>query len=423
MLVMLSLTRLKNITFFSLVFFYFSLDFANYLFYINGEELSGVGKLLPELLFVTLLIKYIMSALSSGCINVEFIILLAISAIGLLIGVSNGSGVLTSILDWRDLLFPILFSIIIVKSKSFDMNTLRNILQFVVLLVFINSLIAIYQYCTFSGLYVEHWRYQFLLDLNLKLDPDYPARLAQYQVMRNGNLRASGVFISALSNSFITCLMLLYCIISSIYRKKTRFIWVCASLVLFAGLYVSQVRASFFMLLISLATLFFLFKYSSVDNRLTVRAYPKIAILSSVLLSILMLLYIFFKGDDDVDASALGRIAQYVILFNDFTPFGKGLGSYKGNFDSYYIYALMTLGFPCLIVLYSLVKKYYLIFTAFRAGNNYKVEFAFLYAALPSLFFLMSFQHVAGSLYYLLTVLMLSVCFDDNRQYISRNSL
>lgn len=126
-----------------------------------------------------------------------------ISFIYILYGIAKGNGLARAILDWRDVGVPVLDMFLIVRTRVINFNDGHNLLNYIAFLVVLNAVKAIYDYYSFNGLVESSWRYDFLIELNLRNNPDYESRMAVYQIVRNDNLRSSGLFVSALEFSFI----------------------------------------------------------------------------------------------------------------------------------------------------------------------------------------------------------------------------
>ncbi|MFS7592854.1 hypothetical protein ACJ8CP_02345 [Klebsiella pneumoniae] len=87
------------------------------------------------------------------------------------------------ILDWRDTVAPVLIMYLMVRTNVINFDDGDRILHFIALMVVGNSIIAIIDYYNFNGIAESSWRYDFLIDLNLKTDSDYESRMVVYQIV------------------------------------------------------------------------------------------------------------------------------------------------------------------------------------------------------------------------------------------------
>lgn len=338
-------TKRRLMAFYTLFLYYFFLDYFNYIIGVDSGLLGYITKIYPDILFVSLFVYffYNLGVNKKNKIILFCLFVFLFCVISICYGVLNGVGLSNAILDMRTSVFPVLMAYMLVHANLLDVNDFSKLLRFCGYLVLCNSLIAIFQYFTYNGNPESSWRFEFLQVLNLRNDPNYEERMVIYQIERDGNLRASGLFVSALSFSFLEAFYCVYYIFS-LFNKKLflldLFKVVMCVFVLLLGIYCSQVRTSLIIVVFSFLFLFF----SQKNKRRFLLFKPKSAISLSLLLCFLTFFFIVALGEGSIDASSFGRVNQYVSLYSNFRISGYGLGSYKGLFDSFYIYGFMTFG-------------------------------------------------------------------------------
>jgi hypothetical protein len=328
-------------------------------------------------------------------------------------GVINGNSISRVILDWRSCAIPILVAFLVAKTKLLSFSEFSKVVSFCAILVVINTLIAIYQYITFNGLAESSWRYNFIKELQSRNDENYEERLVTYQVIRGNDLRASGLFASALAYSYVAGMYCFY-FYTKIFKRLnsqnllTKVLQLLAMIICAAGVYVSQVRSAFIIIAFCMICHFI----GTIRKRGgVVKLKPTLLMTFALLASFLMFIYLSLAGPDQLDASSYGRVLQYIQLVESFSLFGAGLGAYKGLFDSFYIYGLMTFGIPFLLFVFYFIKYYIKTFKSTKLiGTVSDSMLVFCFTAFPSMILLMSFQHVAGSIYYTLNFFIIFHC-------------
>jgi hypothetical protein len=166
----------------------------------------------------------------------------------------------------------------------------------------------------------------------------------------------------------------------------------------------SQVRASFIILIVAIATYYICTKRSPTGiTLLTKRAFTLILANYSILL-----LTLFIFGADSLDASAAGRAPQYLKAISEFSIIGAGLGKYRGQFDSDLVYGSLTLGVMFLFIPYLFVTMFRKTSSKqalYSDKNTYTVTLAFCIAT--SVATVSLFQHLSGTVLYYVTWLLL----------------
>ncbi|HHT7538066.1 TPA: hypothetical protein ACT1UY_000428 [Raoultella planticola] len=409
------LSKYKKIAIYCLFTYYFGIDYLNYNLGLSQDLVNYIIKAFPDVLMISLLLRLFLfdankkrksgTDINTGA-NGFFIYFMIISFIYILYGIAKGNGLARAILDWRDVGVPVLDMFLIVRTKVINFNDGHNLLNYIAFLVVLNAVKAIYDYYSFNGLVESSWRYDFLIELNLRNNPDYESRMAVYQIVRNDNLRSSGLFVSALEFSFIAGMFFFYYYLKFLnaikFNNAKLFVYSVASMfVCFVGVYVSQVRTAFIIIVFNVIFYHLCFKR---NDGISFR--PKLTLVLATFCSLIMFVIIYYLGDS-ADASSYGRLAQYIYLVSVFNPLGVGFGGYKGMFDSFYIYGLLTFGAPALYFIYFFVKRYVLVFKdKLYIDNDYLPLLGLMFTAFPVMLLAMSFQHVAGSLYYTLNLLV-----------------
>jgi len=410
-------TRAKSVAVYVLFGYYFFIDYFNYLIGLDAGLIGYVSKIYPDVFFAFLSIYFIAKVNSEGDLRqfIPVFIGLAVACLYMAVAIIKGVSVGTAFLDFRSCVVPILMAYMLVRADILDSYKLNLVLKLCGYLILFNALLAIFQYYNFDGLPESSWRFDFLQELNLRKNADYETRMVVYQIVRDDNLRASGLFVSALTFSFLAAYYCVFYIISLFESKlevrnliKYTF-YIC---VLLSGIYCSQVRTSLIIVFISMFFLAF-FVSKRVDG---IKFKAKSALLSASSLAIATFVLIIFLGERALDASSFGRVNQYLTLMGNFNAVGYGLGSYKMTFDSFYIYGLMTFG-----IIFAIYFVYSLILYL-RAFNHFNITLPDLgvsdslivklgFVSIPTLIYVMSIQHTEGSIFYFVNLLVLSsVC-------------
>ncbi|MFG7715848.1 hypothetical protein, partial [Klebsiella pneumoniae] len=407
------LSKYKKITLYFLFFYYFGINYLNYIMGTNQSIENFIIKAYPDVLMLSLVLRlFIMTTRGDNTNNKKkgvdklFFVCIFVSMIYVIYSMAKDNSISRIILDWRDTVAPVLIMYLMVRTNVINFDDGDRILHFIALMVVGNSIIAIIDYYNFNGIAESSWRYDFLIDLNLKTDSDYESRMVVYQIVRNGNLRSSGLFVSALQYSYIAGMFCFYFYLKLLNSLKwLNFSGLALSLIsmiiCLAGVYVSQVRTAFLIIIFNI-----LFYHLCLSYKNNFSFKPKLTMSLAVICSVVMFYAIYYLGES-ADASSYGRLAQYAIMISDFNPLGAGLGAYKGLFDSFYVYIILTLGAPSIYFIYFFVKRYIYIFSRknIEIDKKYIPFVGVCFTAFPVMMLAMSFQHVAGSIYYTLNFL------------------
>lgn len=398
--------RLSFLSLASLIFFYFFIDYANYQFNLGDSLLGTLAKSYKEMLLIAAAALALLNASLSSRVSRNYLLFSSICLVCLAYGVSLNSSY-SALIDFRNSVVPVLLAFTLAECGVLNARNVRRLLTLTGVAVAINSAIAIIDYVTFNGDPESIWRYSFLLEQRLSSNSDYEERLIGYQVSRGGNLRSSGVFASALHFSYIAAFTAFYYFSSTqINLRSRRWSRAASSSILFAlcfgGVIVSQVRAS---LIIFASSIIIYYICSNIR-----RGSPSARVTAShSLLALGILAYaifiIFFSGN--FDASARGRLPQYVFGLQNLSILGAGLGSYTGQFDSYYVYGSVTFGIIFLIWIIYALQMHRKAFSVrdFDVRGDLLHRVSFL--ALPPALLISAFQHFSGSLYYQIVWILL----------------
>ena len=386
---LLIFTKYKVYSLYFLISHYFLIDLYNYKFG-NDDALTFLSKSYREILLVFLFFYFFLNIEKLKKQYVSSIVLVILIIILLGVG-AYYNGFSNAVLDWRYTLSPILIALLLSISGILNLEILRKISTFLLLLVTLNSFIIIIQYYSFDGNFQGNWRYDFLNEQNLKINPEYIERMTQYQIVRGDELRSSGVFLSALHAAYITALISVYSFICSILEiKNYRFFYFFIFLTNFIALYLTQVRVGFLIIILSLI---------SFSMCVFLKKYTPRSVIIILIISTILFVSLLFLNQDMLDESILGRIPQYLYLFENFNLFGHGLGSYYGKFDSYYVNGFLTFGILFAFWILYIIREYINIFSDLSYSKNSILVLAYC-SIIPALLFSLM-QHFIGSLYYL----------------------
>ena len=303
--------------------------------------------------------------------------------------------------DYRVLLAPIVLAGLLsltVQPRPVDLRRLRMLLLG---LGVVTVLIAAVQHATFDGDLTSTWRHDFLLALKLEQNPEYRPHMIQYSIVRDGSLRASSVFISAIDFSVFAAFFGILAFVSLVVRRRPEYlVWVGVAIV---GVAVSQVRIGFIVLAFGCAvTLLLTSRWRGV--RLA-------AMLSPLGVIATILAYVALGGGLN-DPSSMGRLPQYAFFLDAFSVSGSGFGSYRGRFDSFFIYAGLTLGAGIVLLGLTIawtatrLERVDRQLGVCRAHVEERIAVRFALVQLLSAIVVFSVHHTAGSVSYFLVFLL-----------------
>lgn len=271
------------------------------------------------------------------------VVLVFLLVLGLYKGISYGVSISdTAKSAYEALGALVLFSLIIASKitvKSLHVSLMKPLL----IMAFINAIYMIYQYF-FLHSYTELWFYAPLTKMGHELH--------EWNMMREGVVRAVGMFTSPLESVYLISLAFLYFTVKAV---KVNFIYTFFSIFYLIAGYMAGVRIFFVGIIIALIALF-----------LIGRARQRPVLLFIILpVSVIVATYIgLIFSSAKLDLSALDRLLQiqelFILLIEN--PFGYGFGSVGMGkefvFDSVYATWLLSLG---IIGGFLIIYAYYLI--------------------------------------------------------------
>lgn len=325
-----------------------------------------------------------------------------IFAMLLFIGLATSQAGLTMALkDARVILLPLIFSFALAATFNKSNTNFKFLIRVYIVATTLIMAFGFYEYLRFDGDYTKTWRYQPLLELKLEQNPNENPSAVEYslrnQFVRKGNLRVASIFISALDYAFFLGFFAVF-IFNYFLLNKNPLLLILFFLSVFA-IYTTNVRTGFLILMLGL------FLSYTLSSR--IRPLYKASFLVPFLAAAGSLLYIASGGALN-DPSTLGRLSQYKLFLQTFSPIGDGLGSHPAQFDSYYIYTALTFGLASVFLFYffyMFTRRLAKLHNRLRrqAGDRYQklfVRLSLTYALVN--FYVFAFQHSAGSVNYFL---------------------
>lgn len=309
-----------------------------------GPNLLVISKAWKEIFIAALLLFNLMrsspgspASLSRGVLRITSVILV-LSMLGFAVG-SARSGLGDGLQQWRRYFVPILLALLLASSGASQRVSPRALIRLLLTIACTMAIFAIYENWTFSGDFTKLWYYDFVAQAKESINTD--AHLLQYQFMRGDELRATGFFISAIEYSLFNAFALTYAIIS-IYTARgfsSRLGFTLISALLAWGEIVANVRIGWVVCALAL------FSVAQIQAFHT-KSFAKLSIAPLTVLVLSFALIIVNKAD--LDASSVGRLAQYASVPATFKLQGYGLGAITNDGetykDSWYISVLMVYG-------------------------------------------------------------------------------
>ena len=397
----------QNILAGSILLYLISYDFL----FFNLEEIFNtklyIFKIYFELITLSMLTAYFFYVTRFFKFHISLVVLTGVIFFNIVYGMILNKDILAVVRDFRMFFLPILMSLLFYYLKIFKLINIKRLIIFYIFISIMLMLYGFYEYIVFDGTVDSIWRYDFLLQAKKDLNPDYSQNMIVYQVLRDGSIRVSSLFISSLDYSFY---LASFGILTFIMILKLRNIYVIPLLIMILfSLYISQVRTGFILLFLGIVIYFLINSKIKIIRWLSFFV-PFIAIISTFL--------VMLSGNSLNDTSTLGRLVQYLQLINEFTVFGSGMGKHAFSFDSFYIYLFLTYGVFSILFFYI---QYWIINKLIVVNNNIRklnfnryeevlVQFMIIYH-LVSLY-LFAFQNSLGAptffLLYLFSFIILS---------------
>lgn len=346
----------QNILASSILLYLISYDF----FFFNLEETLGfrlyILKTYFELITLSLFIAYFFYITKLFKVHKSIVILVGFISFSIVYGTILNKDIVAVVKDFRFFFLPILINLMFYYLKIFQRINIRRLIIFYISISTLLILYGFYEYIIFDGTVDSIWRYKFLLEAKKEIDPDFADHRVLYQVLRDGSLRVSSIFISALDYSFYISGVGILIFILIIRLQKIYFIPLFIAILF--SLYIAQVRTGFLLLSLGILTYFMINSRIRLLYRLSFLV-PLIAIVGTFL--------VILSGSDLNDPSTLGRLLQYYQLITEFTIFGNGMGKYAFSFDSLYIYVFLTYGVLGILFFYI---QYWIINKLIMLKNN-----------------------------------------------------
>lgn len=408
--------RARPLASYALIVFYVGIDYSNYVFHLGGSLAGTLAKSFKEMLFFSLLLLVAYSVAKRRLVAKEVLVLLVASTLLLAYGAFS-NGFFAAAVDWRDSVLPVVTAALLAACGLLTERRLSRLVTFFALVIAVNSIFAVFQYYTFNGDAESSWRYDFLLQESLRADSYFETRLIEYQITRGGDLRSSGLFASALQYSYSAALACFYFYCASC-RKLSRGRVLAAMfpmalmLVCALGVYVSQVRASLVIVVVSIAVHAFAFSAKGGGQYSVGRA----AVIGFGCVGAFVTSLILFYGS--FDGSVQGRVPQYALVLEEFKLLGHGVGTFRGRFDSYYVYGLLTFGAVFILWMIWVFLLYRKAFGGldreWEKGGDLVLR-GFIFSSIVPALVIACFQHFSASLYYQLIWVMLFAALRSGR--------
>lgn len=313
-----------------------------------------------------------------GKIDFILFIYLFIFIIGLLVSFSKGQSISSIIQGVRLYVSPIITPYLLYKYKLFDglkIDLLNKCFVFLLCFLLMYSVIQVY---SFDGNLSHLWFYRFYDDLLVN-----PIDSASFNYVREGDLRATAVFVSSIHLTVTFFILTLY-----FYIMKIKFwpLWCILSLY---GIQLTQTRVGYFLIIVCIGIGIFRRVF---PNRTQYYFIPLLAIGVTLLSLIFQLIS---------DESALGRLVQYVVFMNNFHIMGNGLGDKFALvfYDSFYISILIAFGILGVIYILCYLKILNILACKLLTTNESESTKLLTFTLFLgySVLYLFAFQYVAGA--------------------------
>ncbi len=271
------------------------------------------------------------------------IALVILLVLGVYKGVSYGISLSDAAKSAYEALGALILFTLILASKITVKNLHSSLMRPLLIIAFINAIYMMYQYF-FLHSHTELWFYAPLTNMGHELN--------EWNMIRDGVVRAVGMFTSPLESIYLTSLAFFYFTVKAV---KVNSIYAFFSIFYLIVGYMAGVRIFFVGIIIALLALF-----------LIGRARQRPVLLFIILpLSVIVVTYIgLIFSSSKLDLSALDRLLQiqdlFILLVEN--PFGYGFGSVGMGkefvFDSVYATWFLSLG---IVGGFLIIYAYYLI--------------------------------------------------------------
>lgn len=275
---------------------------------------------------------------------------------------------------------PIFFAYFLYKKNILILNL--KYIRYILLLV---VLFAAYQFFTYSGDLSQLWFYQSYSDAG-----ENPIDTARFNFEKDGLLRATSFFVTSIDLSVLSALLSLL-FVSRLFFKCSIIDFVFF-IIAVTGIYFSQTRMGWFVLIIGLFNLFFVKMNRGIICKSLVLMLP----IGSVMLTFVSLIA---GGINDL--SAVGRIVQFAEFGLSFLPWGAGLSDYQAifSYDSFFLAAFRMMGICGIFYFLFYVKLLFQVIDTYNSKEYSHEQDLYLFVIISSsaLIYAFTFHHIAGS--------------------------
>ncbi|SOB97695.1 hypothetical protein SAMN05877809_10218 [Rhodobacter sp. JA431] len=272
-------------------------------------------------------------------IGKDFIWISIIAIIGIGVAFLNGDGLSEIYGTTRRYIFPFLLPCIFFMPKSSATKNYTFVFTVILCASAFSIFYAIWIEWRIGTNYKELWFYDFVAERKLALNT--AERLIQYQFLRDGSLRATGVLISSVEYSFLSALMAIVAFIGLVRSKNNLqvLLLLCVLMANICAIFMSQTRSGLILFIFATA-LYALARIFDLKNMI------KLAWIPGLFAGLFLMIVAASPGM--WDASTRGRIIQYFSVLTEFRPQGYGTGAISNNSPTYrdtlYVSVLNTYG-------------------------------------------------------------------------------
>lgn len=351
--------------------------------YFLSNNIVLILKSLQEILLSLLCFLFLYRIIQRPRIRLEkidfvLIFYLLIFVIGLLVSFSKGQSVSNIIQGIRLYVSPIVTPYLLYKYKLFDglkVDLLNRCFVFLLGFLLMYSVVQVY---SFDGNLSHLWFYRFYDDLLVN-----PIDTASFNYIREGDLRATAVFVSSIHLTVTFFILALY-----FFIMKVKY-WPLWCILALYGIELTQTRVGYFLIFVCIGIHIFRRVF---PNRTQYYIIPLLAI------GVTMLSLIFQLISDE---SALGRLVQYVTFMNNFHIMGNGLGDKFALvfYDSFYISLFIAFGILGVIYISCYLKILKILTRKLLITDESELKKLLMFTVFLgySVLYLFAFQYVAGA--------------------------
>jgi hypothetical protein len=420
-LVFISLLFFKNKNVFLVVYLFF-LFFNDFFFIVTESYYSSksfyIIKSWRELLFVFLVVVTIYKIFKNGISSIlkdkydkrYFLLILFLLFYALLFSSLNENSILQIILDFRNYFMSFITIILLFLVFDFKEINLKYLLNTIVILTIVLIAFASYEYFSFDGDITKSWKYEF------KFEREYSS-IKQHRLgvislkndfVRDNKFRAGGFFVSTLEYGIFLSIVFLF-IFNNFLKSRLLFRLILITLLVFIiyGIFLSQTRTAYIVILIGGIISYFLNSY-----------YYRIKLIYFILpiIIIIILTYSLILLNVGIvkDSSTFARILQYPEFLVNFRIQGLGLGTEERNqYDSFFLSTFSTFG---VFAFFYLIFIFYPFFKLYRDYKRYDLSFierVFILATISSFLaflYVFTFQHTLSSIALIYLFFMANLC-------------